>query len=105
MVALCQSESSHQIVIRPSHRVVGCLLKKDLQRGEGVTGSPGSLPRARHCNVCCQARRARSPGQAKIPYKRMGLLLYDYCFANWPINSNLGVSELFCDFESMVESP
>jgi len=38
-VTLCQSEGTGQIVMSFSPPVVGCLLKKGLQRG--VTGTPG----------------------------------------------------------------
>jgi len=34
-VTLCQSEGTHQIIISFSSPVVGCLLKKDLQKGGG----------------------------------------------------------------------
>ena len=38
-VTLCQSESTHQIVMAFSPSAVGCLLKKRLTKGE-VTGTP-----------------------------------------------------------------
>ena len=38
---LCQSEGSHQIVMSFSPPVVGCLLKTSLEKGAGVTGTPG----------------------------------------------------------------
>ena len=40
-VTLCQSEGTHQIVMSFSPAVGGCLFKKGLQRGEGVTGTQG----------------------------------------------------------------
>ena len=47
-VTLCQSEGTHQIVMSFSPPVVGCLFKKSLQKGEGVTGAPGP-PWLRSC--------------------------------------------------------
>jgi len=39
-VTLCQSEGTHQIVMAFSPPVVGCLLKKSLQRGGGGGSGP-----------------------------------------------------------------
>ena len=40
-VTQCQSEGTHQIFMSFSLPAVGCLLKNGLQKGEGVTGTPG----------------------------------------------------------------
>lgn len=37
-VTLCESEGTHRIVVSFSPPVAGCLLKKGIQRGGGVTG-------------------------------------------------------------------
>ena len=38
-VTLCESEGTHRIVVSFSPPVVGCLLKKGIQRGEGSRGN------------------------------------------------------------------